>query len=218
MNVPWASTTAQLPLEKQVPCVNILRHSSSLRRFQTTTRQHSDPRGWYHCDDWNRVSYVAEVLRPGSDFFDVGVGAGQFVNILAPSGGFRFVVGVDTHFTKYTELMSLPFWEPEPISKTHVRRFEAADIRELSPDATFTLLDRPQKPWMLIEERFDGTTPAAVGEASMQPESVTGSGDARDATIARLRAEVESLKNRKVVRFADLLGHVARRLRRWLRR
>lgn len=279
MNRLWTSTTAQVPSDMQVRRVDIRDYTVS--KLAASVRNDyeaafgeppADPGGWYHRDDWPRVSFVADLLRPGGDVLDVGVGAGQFVNILARSGRFRSIVGIDkTRFKKYTELepgiststgdiahlefpddsfdavtcmevlehvpsdvfvaglaelrrvcrgqliMSLPFCEPEPISKTHVRRFEATDIREAFPDATYTLLDRPRKPWMLMEERFDGTTPAAVGEALTAAGSITGSGDTRDATIARLRAEVDALKKRKVMRLVNLIGRVPRRVHRRLR-
>ena len=65
----------------------------------------ADPGGWYHPDDWHRVSYVAQMLRPGGDLLDVGAGAGQFLNMLARSGKFDSVVGIDkARFKKYTEL------------------------------------------------------------------------------------------------------------------
>ena len=204
----------------------------------------AQPGGWYHRDDWHRVSYVADALRPGGALLDVGVGAGQFLNMLARSGKFSSLVGIDkTRFKKYTEfepdistsagdiarlpfeddsfdvvtcmevlehvppdvfvaglaelrrvcrgqlIMSLPFCEPEPISKTHLRRFEAPDILELFPAASYTLLDRRRMPWMIMEERFDGFSPSALGNRTKT--GLSTAGDDHDTTIARLIAEVQ---------------------------
>jgi SAM-dependent methyltransferase len=227
----------------------------------------ADPGGWFHPDDWHRVSYVAEMLRPGRDLLDVGAGAGQFLNMLARWGKFDSVVGIDkARFTKYTELepamskldgdianlqfeddsfdvvtcmevlehippevfvaglaelrrvcrgqliMSLPFCESEPLSKTHLRRFEADDILEIFPNASYTLLDRPRMPWMIMEERFDGTTPGAGEGPAAGVWSTTD--DTRGPTTARLRAELVAIQTRA----RNLIGRGARRVRSRLRR
>jgi len=228
------------------------------------------PAGWYHTDDWHRVSYVADLLRPGGDSLDVGVGAGQFLNVLARSGKFRSIVGIDkTTYKKYTQLepnmstlkgdianlqfednsfdvvtcmevlehlpdevflaglaelrrvcrgqliMSVPFCEQEPISRFHVRRFEAPDILELFPDASYTLLERPRMPWIMMEERFDGTTPGTGQDRVVTVWATTGDGDNRDTTLARLRARAR--KNPTVLRATRLVRRGARRVRSRLR-
>lgn len=49
-------------------------------------------------------------------------------------------------------IMTVPFEEPEPISRFHVRRFLADDIWRVFPAANRILLDRPGMPWILMEE------------------------------------------------------------------
>jgi SAM-dependent methyltransferase len=224
------------------------------------------PAGWYRPDDWHRVSYVADLLRPGGDALDVGVGAGQFLNVLARSGKFRSVVGVDkTTYKKYIQLepnmstmkgdianlqfednsfdvvtcmevlehipsevflaglaelrrvcrgqliITVPFCEPEPISRFHVRRFEAADILELFPDASYTLFERPRMPWIMMEERFDGTTPNRSGSLAVAAGLTPSDYDDRDSMIAWLRAQAR--KNRHVLRAARLIRRGARQAR-----
>ena len=66
-------------------------------------------------------------------------------------------------------------------------------------------------PWMIMEERFDGTSPGRVDDGAAARATTE---DDRKATIARLSAEVRALKNRKVVRAANLIGRAARQVRR----
>ncbi|MEO0494859.1 MAG: class I SAM-dependent methyltransferase [Actinomycetota bacterium] len=56
-------------------------------------------------------------------------------------------------------IMSVPYEEPEPISRSHVRRFEAADVLEAFPGPDRILLDRPRMPWAMMEE-WHGPAPA----------------------------------------------------------
>lgn len=51
--------------------------------------------GFYSRWDWARISHVFDLLRKGGRVLDVGVGSGQLVNLLASSGAFSSVVGVD---------------------------------------------------------------------------------------------------------------------------
>jgi hypothetical protein len=69
---------------------------------------------------------------------------------------------------------------------------------------------------MIMEERFDGSTPGTAGNGAAPVRSTTD--DPRDATIARLRAELEAIQSRKVVRAANLIGRGLRRVRSRLRR
>lgn len=129
-------------------------------------------------------------------------------------------------------VMSVPFEEAEPLSKGHLRRFEEADVVALFPDARYTVLERPRMPWMIIEERIDGSsfddvpgdnvdgsgrrrgrrsgeTPNAMATKTLDP-------DRAQQRIAQLEREVERLRNRKALRAANWLGATARRVRRAL--
>ena len=221
-----------------------------------------DRGGWYHPADWGRTSYVLSRLRHGPEFLDVGVGAGQFMNMVAVSGMFERITALDpTRFRKYTEmtegvtrfdrsiadtrlpddafdtvtcmevlehiptdvfeaglaelrrvcrgqlLMTVPFKEPPPMSKGHVRRFNEGDIEEIFPEGHYTILDRPKRPWILIEERFDGSEPDAVRIAL----------DSRNHEIAVLQQRIETLNSRKMLRLADWAARQARNARRAVR-
>jgi ubiquinone/menaquinone biosynthesis C-methylase UbiE len=103
-------------------------------------------------------------------------------------------------------VMTVPFEEPEPLSKGHVRRFEATDIREIFPDARSVVLDRPRKPWILMLEHLDGTP---FDDLRAQ---------AANDRIAELEREIARLKSRKSLRAANYAGAQARRVRTAVRR
>ncbi len=107
-------------------------------------------------------------------------------------------------------VMSVPYEEQEPLSKGHMRRFEAADIAGLFPDAQLTVLDRPRMPWMIIEEHLDGSPfgPATAGEATVLPAHPLTDQERR---IQALEAELARLRARKSLRAANWFGAQLRR-------
>lgn len=100
-------------------------------------------------------------------------------------------------------MMTVPFNEPSPLSKGHVRRFVEEDIVAIFPNGRYTILDRPRKPWILIEEHLDGSPFPPVAQLS-----------SADLRIAELEAQIEALKARKSLRAANWAGARARQLRR----
>jgi 2-polyprenyl-3-methyl-5-hydroxy-6-metoxy-1,4-benzoquinol methylase len=110
-------------------------------------------------------------------------------------------------------VMSVPFQEREPLSKGHVRRFEPLDIAELFPEAQLTVLDRPRMPWMIIEERHDGTAFAPRAAAAVTSLSTAPLTDDQ-RRIAKLEDELARLRSRRSLRAADRLGGLLRRARR----
>lgn len=132
------------------------------------------------------------------------------------------------------QLLTVPFEEPEPLSKSHVRRFERQDVEELFPNGRFTILNRRRMPWVLIEERFDGAPlaaldepaftgvlvppPAAATAAAVAAKSLPAPLSREQARILELEATVAKLKSRRVVRAADWAGGQARRVTRRLGR
>lgn len=104
-------------------------------------------------------------------------------------------------------VITVPYREPEPLSATHVRRFEDDSLVSLFPSADFIILNRPRMPWVLIEERPH--QPARRRAVAKDPEL-----DIALETIERLRDRVAALKARKVVRIADTVGRGIRTLTR----
>ena len=109
-------------------------------------------------------------------------------------------------------IMSVPYEEAEPLSKGHMRRFEAADVRAMFPDASFTLLDRHRVPWLIIEERLDGN--------SFDDQPPVGSLPSTDGLtieqrhIAALEEELAILRSHALVRTDEWARKVVRRTRR----
>ena len=64
--------------------------------------------GWFHPSDWPRAAYVLGRMDPGERALDVGVGAGQFLNMVALSGRYAEVAGLDrARFSKYQEFSEI---------------------------------------------------------------------------------------------------------------
>jgi SAM-dependent methyltransferase len=112
-------------------------------------------------------------------------------------------------------VMSVPFQEQEPLSKGHLRRFEPSDIAELFPTGRLTVLDRPRMPWMIIEERRDGSAFSnATSGTAVEVSALRQTADQR--RIQQLEAEIERLRSRRSIRLANFAGGVRRGLRRRL--
>ncbi len=102
-------------------------------------------------------------------------------------------------------VMTVPFEEPLPLSKGHVRRFVPSDIVSIFPDGRYTILNRPRMPWILIEEHIDGRPFAPVEELSLD-----------QWRVADLEAELARLKQRRSLRWANWVGATLRQARRRL--
>lgn len=80
-------------------------------------------RGIYRYKNFPRFSYVLQALEPGATILDVGVFTGQFLDVLAMSGKWNSVVGIDivkkpnfhTLSEKYefkiADCLALPFFD-----------------------------------------------------------------------------------------------------------
>jgi SAM-dependent methyltransferase len=103
-------------------------------------------------------------------------------------------------------VITVPYREPDPMSKTHVRRFEDEDLLRLFPDAQFTLLRRPDKPWVLIEEYPNGYPDTRSGRTASSIGSLT-------QALRRAELDNEKLRQRKSIRTANWVGRRYRRAR-----
>jgi SAM-dependent methyltransferase len=109
-------------------------------------------------------------------------------------------------------LITVPYREPLPLSKTHVRRFEDADFARLFPHASFNVLMRPRMPWMVIEERPQSWVDCA---AAALADDVTGTFTEERAVlqqrVSALESQLATLGNRKSLRAANWMGKACRR-------
>lgn len=116
-------------------------------------------------------------------------------------------------------IITVPYREPEPISKTHVRRFEDPDFARLFPHADFAILRRPRRPWMMIEEWPNSPVKrTATVLASDNEHRADISGLRKELRSSReqiriLRKQVKALQGRKVLRAADWGGRRIRQAR-----
>lgn len=102
-------------------------------------------------------------------------------------------------------LMTVPYREPEPISRTHLRRFEDADFLRLFPFAEFSLLQRPRKPWMLMEERPNSRLTAVASELAERNTRL-------ERRVTKLEEKLGALRSRRSVRTADAVGKAVRKV------
>ncbi len=111
-------------------------------------------------------------------------------------------------------IMSVPFEEAEPLSKGHMRRFESSDVRAMFPNAGYTLLERRRVPWLIIEERLDGSSFDDGPTFDSLPSTDGLTVDQRH--IAILEAELALLRSRPSVRIGDWGRNLVWRNRRRL--
>lgn len=108
-------------------------------------------------------------------------------------------------------VITVPYCEPFPISPSHVRRFEDPDFARLFPNADFALLRRPNKPWMLVEERPNQPFRRIAIE---QYEEIIE----LERQLQTLKNRVESLERRKSLRVANWIGERLRAFSSVIRR
>lgn len=159
-------------------------------------------------DDIRRINMSAAEMEFPDDSFDVVVCMEVLEHL--PEEIFLPAIAELRRVCRGQLVMTVPYREPEPISKTHVRRFEDDDFPAIWPNATFAILDRPRKPWMLIQERFDGRP----NKIAIDPSTEL---DALRSQIAALEAEVARLRSRKSLRAANWAGKQVRQARRLAR-
>lgn len=159
-------------------------------------------------DDIRRINMSAAEMDFPDDAFDVVVCMEVLEHL--PEEIFLPAIAELRRVCRGQLVMTVPYREPEPISKTHVRRFEDDDFPEIWPDASFAILERPRKPWMFIQERFDGRPNRIAVDPGVEMDRLR-------SQVAYLEDEVARLRNRKALRAANWAGKAVRQGRRLVR-
>jgi len=105
-------------------------------------------------------------------------------------------------------LMTVPYKEPEPLYESHMRRFENEDLWELFPNGHFTILGGIKKPWVVIEERCDGSTRDSSSDLVPLMRMLAELNADRNRLQRRLNsseASLERVRNFPAIRLARLL-------------
>lgn len=110
-------------------------------------------------------------------------------------------------------IITVPYREPEPIPKYHLRRFEDEDLTRLFPHADFAVLRRPRRAWILIEERPNEPVRRIAVTGGVPDPRVLLEGQ-----VAQLQREVDALRGRKSLRAVNWAGSRARRVKRRIRK
>jgi SAM-dependent methyltransferase len=155
-------------------------------------------------DQVRRMSMSADDLEFPDDSFDVVVCMEVLEHV--SDQVLRAAITEMRRVCRGQLVITVPYREPEPMTKTHVRRFDNPDFLELFPRAEFVILRRRERPWMLVEERPNVTVSPRMVALRERVDELTRENQALKDSLHRLR-------NRRSVRAADWLGGRLRQLR-----
>ena len=94
------------------PATSVLGRRTRGHFEQSYETQHGRPsgKGLYSESDWRRLDYMLSLMPAGGTVLDVGIGPGAFVQMLALSGRFDRVCGIDIRrSSKFVELCEFDF-------------------------------------------------------------------------------------------------------------
>ena len=161
-------------------------------------------------DDISRFDISIADMKFADDSFDV-VTCMEVLEHL-PEEIFHAAIAELRRVCRGQLIITVPYREPLPLSKTHVRRFEDADFATLFPHATFNLLMRPRMPWMAVEERPHSWIDCAA--AALGDDVTAAFARERDGLherIADLERHAAALAGRRSIRAANWVGKAGRR-------